>query len=184
MTMNATSVPEPDALQVLTFVLDQDRFATSIHLIQEVLEYRKVTKVPRTPDFMLGVINPRGQVVPVVDLRHHFDMATPEPTVDTCIIIVEVEVDGEATALGIVADRVLEVVEFGADAVRPPPRIGNRIDSRYIHGMATQDEHFVILLNLAKVFATDELLAVLESVEAAPLEDGALVAESPDQAER
>lgn len=167
-TAQASADPSLDALQVLTFVLDDDCFGTSIHLIQEVLEYRDVTKVPRTPDFMLGVINLRGQVVPVVDLRTHFAMTAREPTVDTCIIIVDVEVDGESTGLGIVADRVLEVVEFEAGAVRPPPRIGNRIDSRYIQGMVARDDRFVILLNLAKVFAADELLQVLESAEAAP----------------
>ncbi|MFD2112106.1 chemotaxis protein CheW [Thiorhodococcus fuscus] len=151
------------SLQILTFMLDGEIYGTDIAQIQEVLEYRRVTPVPRTPDFMLGVINLRGNVVPVVDLRRQFEMQLTEPTVDTCIVIVDVMVDGEMTALGILADAVKEVIELGADMIKPPPRIGSRIDTRFISGMGKQDEEFIVILNLARVFSKEELGDLVDS---------------------
>lgn len=157
-----------DAIQVLSFILDNEWFGVEISGIQEVLEYRKVTSVPRTPDFMLGVINLRGKVIPVVDLRVHFDMSVPEPTVDSCIVIINVDIDGEDTALGILADRVQEVVEIRTEDISPPPRIGNRVDSQYIYGMAKCDEHFIILLRLSRIFSADELQQVIDRMPDGP----------------
>lgn len=150
------------SLQVLSFVLDGEWFGVEISGIQEVLEYRTVTQVPRTPEFMLGVINLRGKVIPVVDLRQYFGMKMSEPTVDSCIVIIHVEIDGESTPLGILADRVQEVVEISTADINPPPRIGNRISSAFIYGMARLDEHFIILLRLSRVFAAEELQQVLD----------------------
>ncbi|WP_010321863.1 chemotaxis protein CheW [Marinobacterium stanieri] len=152
------------SLQILSFVLDEEWFGVEISGIQEVLEYRNVTQVPRTPDFMLGVINLRGRVIPVVDLRRQFEMHLSAPTVDTCIVIIHVEVDGENTPLGILADRVHEVVEIDTADIKPPPRIGNRIKTAFISGIVRHDEHFIILLRLSKVFAPEELDLVKEQV--------------------
>ncbi|MFW6346310.1 MAG: chemotaxis protein CheW [Halomonas sp.] len=152
----------PERIQVLTFMLDGEWFGVEIHNIQEVIEYRAVTPVPRTPDFMLGVINLRGKVFPVVDLRRHFDMQCREPSVDSCIIILQVEIDGEATPLGVLADRVQEVVEIEREAISPPPRIGNRVNSACIDGIARREEQFVVLLNLSRVFAAEAFHRVLE----------------------
>jgi purine-binding chemotaxis protein CheW len=104
-----------EATQHLTFKLDEEVFALDISKVREVLEYTTVTKVPQTPDFMCGVINLRGGVVPVVDLRLKFDMAEAEKTVNTCIIIVEVTLDGESAVLGALVDSVQEVFEFEPD---------------------------------------------------------------------
>jgi len=155
---------EENGIQLLTFLLDNDIYGTDISQIQEVLEYRKVTPVPRTPDFMLGVINLRGQVVPVVDLRRQFEMHVSENTVNTCIVIVDVMVEGEKTALGILADAVKEVIELGMDDVNPPPRIGSRIDTRYISGMGKHAGDFIIILNLARVFSDDDMEGVFEAL--------------------
>ncbi|WP_288365354.1 chemotaxis protein CheW [uncultured Marinobacter sp.] len=154
--------------QVLSFVLDDEWFGVEISGIQEVLEYRRITQVPRTPDFMLGVINLRGKVIPVVDLRQHFRMQVTEPTIDTCIVIVNVEVDGEDTPLGILTDRVQEVVELDGADISPAPRIGNRIDSQFIEGMARYDDHFIILLRLSEIFSSDELQSVISGSERQP----------------
>ncbi|MDF2178241.1 chemotaxis protein CheW [Aliiglaciecola sp. CAU 1673] len=156
------------SIQILSFVLDGDWFGVEIGGIQEVLEYRTVTKVPRTPAFMLGVINLRGKVIPVVDLRRHFEMKTPEPTVDSCIIIIHVEIDGESTALGILADRVKEVLEIDMSNISPPPKIGSRVNSNFIYGMARHDDNFIILLRLARVFSSEELQRVMEQTETLP----------------
>ena len=101
-----------DGLQVLSFTLDSDHFAIGIDRIQEVIEYKNVTRVPRSPEFMQGVINLRGQVISVVDLRVLFSMPIKDVTLDTCIIIIDVNVEGERCPIGIVADSVREVVEF------------------------------------------------------------------------
>ncbi|WP_404416155.1 chemotaxis protein CheW [Marinospirillum sp.] len=163
MTGSHESNPEmPDQLQVLTFQLGNEGFGVEISGIQEVLEYRKATRVPRTPEFMLGVINLRGKVIPVVDLRPHFGLQVKEPTVDTCIIIIHVIIEGENTPLGILADRVQQVVDIPAEQISPPPKIGNKINAAYIYGMARIDEDFIILLRLSRVFSSDELQKVMD----------------------
>lgn len=165
LAKHAQEESEDKSLQLLTFLLDNEVYGTDISLIQEVLEYRKVTPVPRTPDFMLGVINLRGQVVPVVDLRRQFDMTVTESTVDTCIVIVEIIVDGEETPMGILADAVKEVIELSFNNVTAPPRIGSRIDTKFISGMGEYEDDFIIILDLSKVFSSEDLHDVLDSVE-------------------
>lgn len=153
------------SIQLLTFLLDNEVYGTDISQIQEVLEYRKVTPVPRTPDFLLGVINLRGRVVPVVDLRRQFEMAVSDISVNTCIIIVDVMLDGEKTPLGILADAVKEVVELSMDNITPAPRIGSRINTRFISGLGKYEEEFIIILNLPRVIADEELSDVFDSVQ-------------------
>lgn len=155
---------EQAPLQLLTFLLDKEVFAIEIDQIQEVLEYTRVTPVPRTPSFMLGVINLRGSVVSVIDMRQQFEMSVTETTVDSCIIITEIDIDGERCALGLLADAVKEVVELDLDSVKPPPRIGSRIDTRYIMGMGKYDDDFVIILDIPKVFSQGELNELANTV--------------------
>ena len=159
----STAAQEP--LQLLTFLLDKEVYGTDISQIQEVLEYRKVTPVPRTPDFMLGVINLRGNVVPVVDLRRQFEMHIIDTTVDTCIVIVDVLVEGENNRIGILVDAVKQVISLGEGQISPPPRIGNRIDTHFISGMGKRDEEFIVILNLPKVFSKNQLEDVLDTVQ-------------------
>lgn len=157
---------EPDhieSLQVLSFELDNDHFAIEIGIIQEVIEYRKVTRVPRCPDFMQGVINLRGQVIPVVDLRVYFGMTAKAPDLDTCIIIIDINIDDEHCAIGIIADSVQEVVEFDVSEIRPAPKIGLSVDNRFIYGMVEQGQHIMVLLSVQKVFNADELHEMIDS---------------------
>jgi purine-binding chemotaxis protein CheW len=109
---------------------------------------------------MLGVINLRGSVVPVMDMRLKFGMTKSETTVNTCIIIVEVGIDGEATVLGALADSVREVMDLDPDQIEPPPRIGTRLDTRFIKGMGKSDSGFIIILDIDRVFSAEELAAV------------------------
>lgn len=163
---NATVADQSEGgRQVLSFVLDGEWFGVDISGIQEVLEYRQVTHVPRTPAFMLGVINLRGKVIPVVDLRRQFGMQVAEPTVDTCIVILSVVIDGENTPLGVLADRVHEVVELSESEINPPPRLGSRVRSEFISGMARQEESFIILLDLERIFSSEELQRVVQESE-------------------
>jgi purine-binding chemotaxis protein CheW len=163
--MGVSSITETS--QYLTFKLEDEVFALDIGKVREVLDFTAVTKVPQTPDFMLGVINLRGSVVPVVDMRLKFGMTRTETTVNTCFIIVEIEIDGETTILGALVDSVQEVMDLDPDQIEPPPRIGTRLKTRFIKGMGKRDNQFIIILDIDKVFSADELAMVREMEEAA-----------------
>ncbi len=149
--------------QYLTFKLGEEVYAVDISKVREVLDFTTVTKVPRTPDFMRGVINLRGSVVPVVDLRLKFGMQGTENTVNTCIIIMEVRVDSETTILGALADSVQEVIDLDTEHIEPAPRIGTKLKTEFITGMGKQNDKFIIILDIDKIFSTDELALVQES---------------------
>lgn len=145
------------AINVLTFKLNSEVFGIDIMSVKEVLDYTKITKVPRTPDYMLGVINLRGNVAPVVDLKMKFGMEATEKTIDTCIIIVEVMVDEEATTLGILADSVEEVIDFDEKDIEEAPKIGVKLNMDFIKCMAKKGDDFVIILDINKVFSSEEI---------------------------
>jgi purine-binding chemotaxis protein CheW len=153
--MSVPSITETN--QYLTFRLADEVFALDINKVREVLDFTTVTKVPQTPDFMLGVINLRGSVVPVVDMRLKFGMSKTETTVNTCIIIVEIALDGELAVLGALVDSVQEVMELDPDHIEPPPRIGTRLNTKFIKGMGKRDNQFIIILDIDKVFSADEI---------------------------
>ena len=157
-------ITQSESVQYLTFTLDGEAFATEITKVREVLEYTEVTRVPRTPEFMQGVINLRGNVVPVIDLRLQFGMAVCENTVDTCIIIIEVNIDGHVTVLGALADSVQEVIELRADQMEPAPALGTRVNNKFIQAMGkTHDERFIIVLDMDNVFSLEQIQQVESS---------------------
>jgi len=168
--MNATGIME--TTQYLTFKLEDEVFALDIAKVREVLDFTAITKVPKTPEFMRGVINLRGSVVPVVDLRLKFGMSRTEKTVNTCIIITEVTVDNETTILGALADSVQEVMDLGPDHIEPAPKIGTHLNTEFIQGMGKRDNSFVIILDIDKVFSIDEL-ALVQAKQAEVPEDSA-----------
>lgn len=154
--------------QYLTFTLDNESFATEISKVREVLEYTQITKVPRVPAFLRGVINLRGSVVPVVDLRLQFGMPELKPTIDTCIIILELELGGQQLLLGALADSVQEVIELSSAGLEQPPSLGNQIDTRFIKSMAKHEGRFVIVLDINQIFssqALDQAFRMQESSE-------------------
>jgi purine-binding chemotaxis protein CheW len=146
-----------DAMQYLSFQLADELFALDIGKVREVIEFSSLTKVPQTPEFMRGVINLRGGVVPVVDLRLKFGMQRTEKTVNTCIIITEVQVGDESTVLGAMADAVDEVFDLAPDDIEPAPKIGTHLSTEFLKGMGKRDEEFILLLDIDKVFSQDEL---------------------------
>lgn len=160
--------PIMDTNQYLSFILDKDIFAIEISRVREVLEYSRVTKVPKSPDFLCGVINLRGRVVPVVDMRLKFGMTKTEQTVDTCIIIVEIHIDEELTVLGAMVDSVREVIELESQEIEPPPRIGTHLDTSFIKGMGKKNDEFIIILDINKVFSLSELTIVNNSQSRVP----------------
>ena len=147
-----------ETTQYLTFMLDEEIFALEISKVREVLEFNTVTKVPQTPDFMRGVINLRGSVVPVVDMRLKFGMSKTLKTVDTCIVIVEVTIEGESILLGAMVDSVQEVMELEPGQIEPAPKIGTKLKTEFIRGMGKRADHFIIILDIEKIFSVEELV--------------------------
>ncbi|HAO93001.1 MAG: chemotaxis protein CheW [Deltaproteobacteria bacterium GWC2_56_8] len=152
-----------ETTQYLTFKLATEVFALDITKVREVLDFTAVTKVPRTPDFMRGVINLRGSVVPVVDMRLKFNMSRTEQTVNTCIIITEINLDGDKVVLGALADSVQEVIDLEPGQIEPAPRIGTRLNTEFIKGMGKRDDQFIIILEIDRIFSTEELIEVHEA---------------------
>ena len=149
--------------QYVTFSLGGELFGVEVIRAREILSVTPVTKVPQTPDYLLGVINLRGQVVPVVDMRLKLGLAAGAETEDTCIIVVEVLVDGESIIVGALADAVREVLEIRSDQIEPAPRLGTRLKTEFITGMGNVDEQFLILLNIDRVFSSEELAVVQDA---------------------
>jgi len=143
--------------QYLTFNLDNEVFGLAILKVREVLDFTSITRVPQTPAYMRGVINLRGSVVPVMDLRLKFNMAQTEKTVNTCIIITEVEMNGELVVLGALADSVQEVVDLDASQIEPPPHMGTRLRAEFIKGMGKHGDGFIIVLDIDRVFSSEEI---------------------------
>jgi len=151
---------ELEATQYLTFTLGEEVFAVDVARVREILEMPTITKVPQVPDFMRGVINLRGCVVPVIDLRLKFGMEGTAQTVNTCIIVVEVEMDGESIVLGALADSVQEVIEMEPSQIEAAPHIGTHLKTEFLKGMGKHNERFVMILDIDKVFSGAELAAV------------------------
>ena len=149
-----------ETTQYLSFNLGDEVFALDISKVREVLEFTTVTKVPQTPDFMRGVINLRGGVVPVIDMKLKFGMGETERAINTCVIIAEVEMDdGELTVLGALADSVQEVFDMHAEDIEPAPKLGTQLNTEFLKGMGKKDGEFVLLLDIDRVFSLAELEA-------------------------
>jgi purine-binding chemotaxis protein CheW len=148
------------ATQYLTFVLNKEVFAVDVARVREILEMPVITKVPQVPVFMRGIINLRGNVVPVIDLHLKFGMQEAEQTVNTCIIVVEVTMDGEHIVLGALADSVQEVIEMEPSQIEAAPHIGTHLKTEFLKGMGKHNERFVMILDIDKVFSDAELAAV------------------------
>jgi purine-binding chemotaxis protein CheW len=156
--MSVSIITEPT--KFVTFKLDEELYALAIDQVREVLDFTSVTKVPQMPGFMRGVINLRGSVVPVVDLRLKFGLEATSSTLDTRVIIVQVTVDGEETILGALADAVREVIELEPGQIDEPPKIGTRLKTEFIKGMGKVNEEFIIILDIDRVFSVEDLTAV------------------------
>lgn len=156
--------------QYLTFTLGEEIFALDISFVREILDDTNITRIPRTPPSMRGVLNVRGHAVPVVDLRRKFGMSSTEMTVNTCVIITEVTIDDDMAQVGALADTVQEVLEILPAQIDPPPQMGTSIDTRFIRGMAKKDNRFIIILDVNRIFSSEEL-AVAQSQSKQPAEE-------------
>ena len=143
--------------QYLTFKVGGEQFAAVISSIREIIEYRDVTPVPMMPDYLRGIINLRGRVVPVIDLQVRFGRASTETSRRTCIVILEVEHQDEHQYLGVVVDAVTAVLEIPDDDIEPPPQFGAKLRKDFITGMGKIGEQFVIILDIGRVLSVEEL---------------------------
>jgi len=156
--------------QYLTFTLNQEQYAVSVGKVREVLEYTRITKLPRTADFMKGIINLRGAGVPVIDLRLKFGMEETPVGKDTAIIVLDVDGHDGAVVVGVLADAVHEVVEIAADKVEPAPRFGTSLSAEFIQGVGKRDDTFIIILDIDRIFNSDEV-TMLKAQESTPQAD-------------
>lgn len=160
-TMNT----ELSAIQTyLSFRLGSEVFAINVSKVLNILEMKPITKVPKSPEYMKGVINLRGSVLPVIDLRLKFGMPENKVTVDTNIIVLNIDKEGEEIMLGILIDAVREVLEFRTEDIAPSPTIGTKYNSGFIEGMWRVDENFIMILNIDKVFSVDEIIDFREKI--------------------
>jgi len=151
-------------MEILTFVLAGEIYGICVGNIKEVLGVPRITRVPRMPEFMNGVVNLRGNVIPVLDLRMKFSLGKTEITKDTSIIVTEIsdafDEEGGHYTIGIFSDEVLEVVTLERDQILPPPKIGVAIDTEFIVGMGKSGGDFIIILDIDRLLSVRELSGV------------------------
>ncbi len=156
---------EVNRQQYLTFLLRDECFGISIDTVREIIEYGQLTTVPLMPDFVKGVINLRGDIVPVIDLSVRLGRSTLELKKRTCIIILEVPFEGQLAVIGAAVDSVSEVLEIGKDQIEAPPSFGARLKAQFIQGVVNIEQSFVVLLHGDKVLSIEELASLIENVK-------------------
>lgn len=154
-----------DVNTFLSFKLKDEYFATNVSKVLTILEMKSITKVPNSPDYMRGVINLRGNVLPVIDMRIKFGMTATEFTTETCIIVLNVEIEEENVQLGILVDAVDEVLEIKESEIEESPTIGTKYKNEFIHGMYKLNEGFIMLLNIDLIFRSDDMIITKELEE-------------------
>ena len=148
-----TTVNEANELQLVVFDLAEETYGVDIGSVREIIRIQEITKVPRTPDYVEGVINLRGKVIPVIDLRRKFGFKKAEVTKDTRIVVVDIS----GNDIGVVVDAVTEVLRLSSDAVEPPSGVITTADSDYLLGIAKLESRLVILLDLQKALSNMDL---------------------------
>lgn len=154
-----------DTGQYLTFRLGDEIFAFNVLKINEVMELSQITRIPGSNDVMIGVINLRGSVVPVVDLRKKLNMTEKEYTIDTSIIIIDAEYGDEKVTLGVLVDAAKKVIMLDKTQLEPPPKVGMNLNIDYITAIGKHDNSFIILLDSDKIFSEEELVAAADKKE-------------------
>ena len=143
--------------QYLTFKLENETFAVDVSQAREILELPEITRVPNTAGYMKGVINVRGSVVQVADLRLMFGLPEGKRTINTCIVVLEVDIEGETSVIGAMADSVQEVIELDESLIEPPPRLGMKLRKDFIKGIGKRDDKFFIILDMNRVFSAEDV---------------------------
>jgi len=156
-------IESAEQTQLLTFLLAGETYGVSILRVREIIEHDAVTRIPNVPASIRGVINLRGAVVPVVDLAVRFHLGESQLTKRSCVVIVEVNVNGDSLVMGLMADSVSQVIELPAADIEPPPAFGTRIRADYLKGLGKVGKNFVLILDMDRVLSDDEANAVVEA---------------------
>lgn len=154
----------------LSFKLGDEVFAVHVGQVLNILEMTRITEVPKAPEYMRGVINLRGTILPVVDTRIKFGMTPIVKTKSTCIVVMEVDIYGETVLVGTLVDDVQAVLEIDKAGIQPPPSIGSKYKSEFIYGMAKQEDDFIMLLDMDKILSADEILDIQEKTQEGEVE--------------
>ncbi len=166
-TMEAPTGATAHAGKYLTFALGREEYGLEILKVREIIGIMDITAVPRTPSYVKGVINLRGQVISVVDLRAKFGMEATQKTDETCVIVVEIRHGGRKLNTGIIVDHVSEVLDIPAESIEEAPSFGASVETDFILGMGKINNNVKILLDIDKVLDAQEAMQVAESAEAA-----------------
>jgi len=150
----------------LTFKLGEETFASHVNNVVKILEMQRITEVPKAPDFMKGVINLRGSVLPVIDARIKFGFKPLPYSEKTCILVLSIQVENELTEVGAIVDAVLDVLEYPAAEILPPPNLGSRYKTDFVDGVMKLNEKFIMILNMNSVFSTDDIINLKTKTEA------------------
>lgn len=150
------------ALQYLTFTLGGEVFAMDIRTVREIIQHASMTTVPLMPDFVRGVINLRGAVVPVIDLQSRFGRPKAQIGKKTCVVIFDASQEGERIELGLMVDSVSEVVDIAASDIEPPPQFGASIQREFIKGMGKIDGEFIVILESDRALNIEEMALMAE----------------------
>ncbi|HPR30736.1 MAG TPA: chemotaxis protein CheW [Prolixibacteraceae bacterium] len=142
----------------LTFSLGKENFAINVEHVEKILEVQPVTEVPKAPEYMLGVFNLRGEVIPLVDTRIKFGMEKTEVTSSTCVLVITIENENEKLKLGAMVDAVNEVVKYNNADLIPLPTVGKQNKAEFLHGVLKLNDRFVLLVNADKIFSVDEII--------------------------
>jgi len=137
----------------LTFKLGNETFAANVAHVLHILRIPEITKMPNSPDYVMGVMNLRGQVLPVIDPHPRFKIEAKETTKDSCIVVIEIKKDNENFQLGTLVDSVQEVIQINENEILPPPELGVQYNSKYIDGIIQQGDKFTLILNITQVFS-------------------------------
>ncbi|OGV52660.1 MAG: chemotaxis protein CheW, partial [Lentisphaerae bacterium GWF2_52_8] len=144
----------------LTFRLADEVYGLPILKVQEIISLMPITRVPRTPAFVMGVINLRGKVIPVISMRSKFSLAATPDTERTCIIVVQIEFSSQTITLGIIVDEVSEVLDLKSEQISPTPAVGAAVDTAFLTGMGKVNDEVVMLLNLDLAFSAEEISTI------------------------
>jgi len=163
---DGTLVAQEQQGQYLTFLVGKEKLGISIHEVKEIIEISNITRVPMTPDYIRGVINLRGNVVPVVDLSARLSRERSELTKRSCIVLVEIVTEDESQSIGMLVDQVNEILEIPKENIQPAPEFGADIRVEFIQAMGRVDEDFIILLEISRVLSVTELSQLSRSMNA------------------
>ena len=157
---------EGEGIQFLTFILDNEAYGVEILRVQEIKGWTAVTRIPNTPEYMQGVLNLRGTIVPIVDMRMRFNLEQVEYTPITVIIVLSVKSENGERVIGLVVDSVSDVIDVSATDIKATPDFGTTLNTEFINGLATSTEHMVMLLDVDKLLSVDEMTALAQISDA------------------